>query len=188
MNSHPLSDQGILSDDSDGHKPGIITRALGGAATGLGHATAAVLGATILNQSPDLPPDDASSPEWPFSEPRRKALYYVYWADGSSSKVSRLPDGSIQILGSGRRYVLQPESDGKFAMFGDYGSMASVTPYPGGGYTISRADGNISHVLPREGGGYNVVNADGTVTATIMPGLNGKKHVQAHGFSHGFLH
>lgn len=187
MNSNPVNDQGILSQ-SDGHKSGVITRALGGAASGIGHATAALLGTTLLNQGIDLPPDDASSPEWPFREPNRKALYYVNWADGSSSKVSRLPDGSIQILGSGHRIVMQPEGDGRYAMFGDYGTMATVAPLPGGGYTITRADGTVSHVMPRDGGGFNIVNSDGVLTATMIPGVGGKKHmIQGHGFSHGFI-
>jgi len=178
--------QGILSNQSQGHH-GLLRRALGGAASDVGHATVALLGATILNQSPDLPPDDASKPEWPFNEPNRKALAYVNWADGSTAKMARLPDGSLQIIGSGKRYVLQPEGDGAFAMMGDYGSMASVTPRLDGGYTIIRADGRSSQVLPREGGGFNVVNSAGRITATILPGPGGKHMIRGNGMSDGFL-
>lgn len=181
------SQQGILSQ-SQGHKHGIITRALGGAASDVGHATMALIGTTILNQGVDLPPDDASEPEWPFREPNRKAMYYVNWADGSSSKVSRLPDGTVQILGAGKRLMLQPEGDGNYAMFGDYGSMATVTPRLDGGYTIIRADGRSQQILPRPGGGFNVCDAHGSLIATITPGVGNSKHIRGQGFSSGFLH
>lgn len=183
--NNTLSSQGILSQ-SQGHKHGLLARTLGGAAADVGHATLAVMSATVFNQSIDLPPDDASKPEWPFNEPHRKALYYITWADGSTSKISRLPDGTVQILGSGRRYVMQPESDGSFAMMGDFGSMASVTPRPGGGYTIVKADGTREDVLPREGGGF-VVSGKNGIVATIIPGVAGSKHIRGSGYSSGFL-
>jgi hypothetical protein len=147
----------------------------------------ALVGTTILNQGIDLPPDDDSKPEWPFNEPHRKALYIVDWADGSTAKISRLPDGTLQILGGGKRYMLQPESEGSYAMYGDFGSMATITPRPGGGYTICKADGTVEQVLPREGGGFTVTGRSGVI-ATILPGVGGKKHViRGSAFSSGFI-
>ncbi|MBX9724531.1 MAG: hypothetical protein K2X81_24200 [Candidatus Obscuribacterales bacterium] len=170
-----LTSQGIMSQSS-GHQPGIITRALGGVVTDAAHATMALVGTTILNQGIDLPPDDASKPEWPFNEPHRKTMYTVNWTDGSTANISRLPDGSLQILGSGRRLVMQPESGGSFAMFGDFGSMATLDPRPGGGFTLTKDDGSIETILPREGGGFVVTSSKGVI-ATILPGMNGRHHI-----------
>jgi hypothetical protein len=178
---------GILSQSQQQHEPGLVARALGGLVSDAAHATMALVGTTIMNQGVDLPPDDASSPQWPFNEPHRKALFYVDWADGTTAKISRLPDGSLQILGGGHRYTMQPEGEGSFALFGDYGSMATVTPRPGGGFTICKADGTVEQVLPRAGGGFTVNGANGVI-ATILPGVNGKKHViRGRSFSSGFI-
>lgn len=173
--SNQVGTQGIQST-SQGHQHGIVARALGGAITDAAHATVALVGATIGNQSPDLPPDDADNPEWPFKEPNRKALYTITWSDGSTGKISRLPDGTIQILGSGKRYMLQPIGGGSYAMVGDWGSMATVSPRMDGGFTIMNADGRVSQVIPREGGGFLIENAHG-VTATILPGPSGSHHI-----------
>jgi hypothetical protein len=173
---NPVAPSGILSQ-SKGHRPGILTRALGGLVTDSAHAAVALVGSTILNQSPDLPPDDETAPQWPFKEPPRKALFTVDWADGSCAKVSKLPDGSLQILGGGRRYMMQPAGDGKFFLFGDYGTMATVTRRPGGGFTIIKADGTVEQVLPLQGGGFTVNGPGGVVMATILPGVAGKKQV-----------
>lgn len=184
-NLNQLSSQGIYSE-SQGHKHGVVVRALGGAAADVGHATLGFVSAMVSNQGIDLPPDDASSPEWPFNEPHRKAMYYITWADGSTAKISRLPDGSLQILGSGKRYVMQPEGEGSYAMFGDFGTMASMTPRPGGGFTIVKADGTTEQVIPRDGGGFVVENKNGIV-ATILPGVNGSRHIRGSGYSSGFM-
>ncbi|MBX9687424.1 MAG: hypothetical protein K2X27_12025 [Candidatus Obscuribacterales bacterium] len=183
--TNPVAASGIYSS-SQGHEShkGIIRRALGGAASDVGHVTLALLSS---NLNPDLPPDEAMEPVWPFKEPNRKTMFTVNWADGSDAKVSRLPDGSIQIIGSGKRFILQPEGDGKFAMIGDYGSFATVLPRPGGGYTIMRDDGRNSFVIPRPGGGFDVKSATGDVTAVILPGPNGTKHIRGDGFSDGFM-
>ena len=180
-----LGSQGILSK-SQGHKPGVLSR-LGGAAGDVGHATLAGLSVVVFNhQNVDLPPSDEDNAEWPFPNPHRKTLYSVTWADGSESRINRLPDGSYQIMGSGRHYILQPESDGSFAMMGDYGSMASMTPRPGGGYIIVKADGTREVVEPREGGGYVITSKNGVV-ATIIPGVAGSHHIRGSGYSSGFL-
>lgn len=184
---NPMSAQGILASQNGHQKHGVITRAMGGLVSDAAHATMALVGTTILNQGIDLPPDDASAPEWPFNEPHRKAIYTVSWADGSTANISRLPDGSLQILGSGKRYVLQPESGGSYALLGDYGSFATITPRLGGGYTIIKADGVTEQVLPREGGGF-VVEGPRGVVATILPGVGGKKHIiRGSGYSSGFI-
>ena len=183
---NPVTPAGILSE-SQGHSPGLIRRAIGGVVNDAGHAAMALVGTTILNQGLDLPPDDASSPQWPFREPHRKAVFVVNWVDGSTAKVSRLPDGSWQILGGGRRFVMQPEGEGKFALFGDYGTMATMTPRPGGGFTIIKADGTVEQVLPRAGGGFTVNGVNGTI-ATILPGVDGKKQViRGSSLSSGFI-
>lgn len=172
---NPVSTAGILSDSTGGHQKGIMKKVLEGAAT---VPTNAVV--SLLLGGTDLPPDDASAPEWPFINPHRKTLATVTWTDGSTAKMSRLPDGSYQILGGGRRYVMQPESEGSFALFGDYGSMATVTRRPGGGFTIIKADGHIEQVVPREGGGFLVQDNTGVI-ATILPGMDGGHHVMRGG-------
>lgn len=185
--SNQIGAQGILSAPSSGHQPGFLTRTIGGAVSDVGHAAVAIVGATIGNQGIDLPPDDASAPEWPFSEPNRKALFTVTWSDGSTGKISRLPDGSLQILGSGHRYTLQPIGGGSFALLGDYGSMATMTPRMDGGFTILDADGTVEQVLPREGGGFTITGVHGVV-ATILPGPTGRHHILgSKHYSSGFL-
>ncbi len=179
------SPHGILHKSS-GHKRGLIARALGGAASDAGHAAVAVVGSLVMSQGIDLPPDSNSNPEWPSPNIYRKGLYTVEWADGSLAKISHLPDGSLQILGSGHRFILQPEGEGTYAMFGDYGTMATVTPRPGGGYTITKADGTVEQVLPRAGGGF-VVSGKHGVLATILPGVDGSKHIRGSGYSSGLM-
>lgn len=191
QNSQPQLNQQVRIgplEESHQHRPGLIRRALGGVVSDAGQATMALIGTTILNQSPDLPPDMETNPEWPFREPHRKAIFTVNWVDGSTAKVSRLPDGSWQILGGGRRIILQPIGGGSFAMTGDYGNMATMSPRPGGGFTILRADGTVQQVIPREGGGFTVSGNHG-VTATILPGMAGGKNVirGGNGMSSGFI-
>ena len=164
---NPVSTTGILSDSASGHKKhGIIRKVLEGAVTE--PANAAV---SFLFMGTDLPPDDATNPEWPFMNPHRKTLATVTWTDGSSAKMSRLPDGSYQILGSGKRFIMQAESEGSYALMGDYGSMATMTRRPGGGFVIIKADGHVEQVVPRQGGGYIIEDTNGVI-ATILPGAD----------------
>ena len=188
--SNKVGTQGIVAaGKTQGHQPGFLVRSLGGAVTDVAHATVSLVGATIINQSPDLPVDEATNPEWPFKEPHRQVLYTVTWADGSTGRINKLPNGSYQILGSGRYYSLEPTGGGSYIMAGDYGNMATVSPRMGGGYTIINADGSVKQVVPREGGGYVIEGSQG-VTATIMPGPGPKpkKHIfGGNHYSSGFL-
>lgn len=170
-----VSATGILSDSASGHqKHGILHKALEGAV--VQPANAAI---SFLFMGTDLPPDDASAPEWPFLNTPRKTLATVTWTDGSSAKMSRLPDGTYQILGGGKRYILQPEAEGSFALMGDYGSMATMSRRPGGGYVIIKADGHVEQVIPRQGGGFIIEDSSGVV-ATVLPGAD-SQHIMRGG-------
>lgn len=176
VQSKQIGNQGIMTT-AQGHKHGIIARTIGGAVSDAAHASVALVGATIINQSPDLPPEEESNPEWPFLNRKRKALSVINWADGTQSTISRLPNGSLQIFGGGKFYTLQPTGEGSYAMMGDYGHFATVSPRPGGGYVILNADGSSKQVIPNESGGFTVQGSHGVVAATIMPGPTGKHHI-----------
>lgn len=175
VQSKQIGNQGIMST-SQGHKHGIIARTIGGAVSDAAHASVALVGATIINQSPDLPPEEESNPEWPFLNRKRKALYVINWSDGTQSTISRLPNGSLQIFGGGKFYTLQPTGEGSYAMMGDYGHFATVSPRPGGGFVIMNADGSVKQVVPNETGGFTVQGSHG-LTATVVPGPTGKHHI-----------
>ena len=175
VQSKQIGNQGIMTT-TQGHKHGIIARTIGGAVSDAAHASVALVGATIINQSPDLPPEEESNPEWPFVNRKRKALYVINWSDGTQGTISRLPNGSLQIFGGGKFYTLQPTGDGSYAMMGDYGHFATVTPRMDGGFMIMNADGSVKQVIPNGSGGFDVKGNHG-LTATIMPGPTGKHHI-----------
>lgn len=175
VQSKQIGNQGIMAT-TQGHKHGIIARTIGGAVADAAHASVALVGATIINQSPDLPPEEESNPEWPFLNRKRKTDFVINWSDGTQSTISRLPNGSLQIFGGGKFYTLQPTGEGSYAMMGDYGHFATVSPRPGGGFIIMNADGSVKQVIPNESGGFDVKGNHG-LTATIVPGPTGKHHI-----------
>jgi hypothetical protein len=158
-------------------QPGPLRRLLHSAADEVGGTAAALIGATIGDADIELPPDTEQNPSWPFSAPRRKALYTVYWTNGTTAKISKSPEGTYSVTGGGHAMTLQKESGGVYALLGEDGSMGTLTPRMGGGYTLMKGDGTTSLLLPRPDGGFNVVNEQGNVVATIIPGPGGSRHV-----------
>lgn len=167
-----------MSEDSRPHHS--LLHALGDTAQGIGHAAVTLVGATIGDNDIDLPPDTQDNPSWPFIEHKRKAVYTVYWPNGATGAITRLPDGSYQLCGNGRRMTMQPVQGGAFALMGEDGTMGTLTPRLDGGYTLMAADGSSAAVLPRQGGGFNIYNQRGQV-AMILPGPAGSKHIIAGG-------
>jgi hypothetical protein len=158
-------------------QPGPLRRFMHAAADEVGGTAAALVGATIGDCDTELPPDTEQNPSWPFSAPRRKALYTVYWTDGTTAKISKSPEGTFSVTGGGHSMTLQKEAGGVYALLGEDGSMGTLSPRPGGGYTLMKGDGSTSVLLPRPDGGFSVVNAQGAVVATIVPGPGGSRHV-----------
>ena len=153
-------------------QPGPLHRFLHAAADEVGGTAVALVGATIGNSDIDLPPDMEDNPSWPFNAPRRKSDYTIYWTNGASSKISRMPDGSLCVIGGGHSATIQKEPGGGFAILGEDGSMATLTPRLDGGYTLMKPDGSGATLLPRPGGGFNLVSSRGNV-AVIIPGPGG---------------
>lgn len=154
----------------------MLLHKLGDGVEDIGHATCALIGATIGQQDIDLPPDTDDNLSWPFRNVNRKAMYNVVWTNGNTGAICKMPDGSFRVSGNGKQLTMQPEPGGAFAILGEDGTMATLTPRLDGGYTMMNADGTTQTWVPREGGGYTVMGSRGPL-ATIIPGPNGTKHI-----------
>lgn len=156
--------------------PGPLRRLMKGAVDEVGGTAAALVGAAIGDSDIELPPDTEQNPSWPFSAPRRTALYTVYWTDGTSAKISKSPEGSYCVTGGGHCMTLQKEQNGMYALLGEDGSMGTLSPRLDGGYTLMKGDGSLLLLLPRPDGGFTVMSNQRTV-ATIIPGPGRSRHV-----------
>ncbi|MBY0548981.1 MAG: hypothetical protein K2W95_17040 [Candidatus Obscuribacterales bacterium] len=139
---------------------------------GVGSAAAALL---TGGMDTDLPPDMEEKPEWPFPEKKRNSMYTIYWPNGAKSKVTKMPDGSVSVIGGGHSMTFQKTPGGSYAVLGEDGSLGTLAPRMDGGYTITRPDGTSAALIPRQNGGFNVVSPQGNV-ATVVPGPGGESH------------
>lgn len=139
---------------------------------GVGSAAAALL---TGGMDTDLPPDTDDNPDWPFPRKHRDSMYTIYWPNGSTSKVCKMPDGSVSVIGGGHSMTFQKTPGGSYAVMGEDGSLGTLTARMDGGYTIMRPDGTTAALIPRAGGGFNVVSQQGNV-ATVVPGPGGGSH------------
>lgn len=164
--------QGKSQKKFSSKQPGPLRRYLHTAVDGVAGATVSLLTDTL---NTDLPPDSADNPDWPFPKGHHKSLYTVYFPNGGTAKISKLPDGSFCLTGDGRCITIQKLAGGTYAMMGEDGSMGTLTPRLDGGYTLMRPDGTNAVIAPRAGGGFNVLGAQGNM-ATILPGPGGSSH------------